>query len=272
MVMADVDTIAIHVHETKREAHDAALLIESGAQARGVRAFIVDPNKQLADDVDLVIGVGGDGTLLEASRLARPHDVPVIGVNLGTVGYLTTVPPDRIDGMLDAIAAGTLGVEHRMSITATTDSGITHTGINEIVLEKVMTQRLIEVEVTINDHYFTRYRADGLIVATPLGSTAYSLSAGGPVVDPSLNAMILTPLAPHSLLSRSILLAGDTHLQFRVSIDRDVRVNVDGYEALVIGEGETISITSGAAPARFLTMGSDPFPQAVRRQFGLDHA
>lgn len=270
--MSEIRNVAIHVHETKQEAKDAAAQIERGATVRGLTARRVDLSSVLPSDVDLVIGVGGDGTLLEASRLARPLDIPVIGVNLGTVGYLTTVAPGHIDQMLDAIAAGSLSVEHRMSITATTADGVTHTGINEIVLEKVMTQRLIELEVTINDHYFTRYRADGLIVATPLGSTAYSLSAGGPIVDPSLDAMILTPLAPHSLLSRSILLAGDAKVQFRVSIDRDVRLNVDGYEAVVLRHGDVVTVCSGPTPARFLTMESDPFPQAVRRQFGLDHA
>ncbi len=270
--MLDVKNIAIHVHETKTDAKRAAAQIEAGAVSRGLSAHVVDPEEPIGDDVDLVIGVGGDGTLLEATRLAQPGDVPVIGVNLGTVGYLTTVAPERIGVMLDAIAEGTLRVENRMTIAATTADGEVHTGINEVVLEKVMTQRLIEVEVTINDHYFTRYRADGLIVATPLGSTAYSLSAGGPIVDPGLHAMILTPLAPHSLLSRSILLAGDAELLFRVSIDRDVRVNVDGQEALTLRENDTLTVSSGASPARFLAMESDPFPQAVRRQFGLDHA
>jgi NAD+ kinase len=271
-MMREMNNIAIHVHETKDEAKRAATQIETGAASRGLTAAIVDPDQPLSDGVDLVVGVGGDGTLLEAARLARPQDVPVIGVNLGTVGYLTTVAPDRIDAMLDAIAEGSLGVEHRMTLVATTEDGVAHTGINEIVLEKVMTQRLIEVEVTINDLYFTRYRADGLIVATPLGSTAYSLSAGGPIVDPDLHAMILTPLAPHSLLSRSILLAGDATLQFRVSIDREVRLNVDGNDEGVLQEDQIVTVTSGPRPARFLTMGTDPFPQAVRRQFGLDHA
>jgi NAD+ kinase len=196
----------------------------------------------------------------------------VIGVDLGTVGYLTTVPPDAIDRMLDAVAEGSLRTEHRMALEASSPGGASFTAINEIVLEKVMTQRVVEIEVTINDHYFTRYRADGLIIATPLGSTAYSLSAGGPVVDPDLHAMIMTPLAPHSLLSRSIVLAGDATVQFRVSAEREVRCNADGREATVLGHGEVVTVVSSPRPARFLTMSSDPFPQAVRRQFGLDHA
>lgn len=270
--MADVRTIAIHVHQSKPEAETAAQQIERGAAGRGMRSVRIDAEGPLPGGTDLVIGVGGDGTLLEASRLARPHDVPVIGVDLGTVGYLTTVPPDAIERMLDAVASDTLGTEHRMALAASTSGGVSFSAINEIVLEKVMTQRVVEVEVTINDHYFTRFRADGLIIATPLGSTAYSLSAGGPVLDPDLHAMILTPLAPHSLLSRSIVLAGDATVQFRVSADRDVRCNADGREATILHLGDVVTVSAGASPARFLTMGSDPFPQAVRRQFGLDHA
>ena len=270
--MSDMTSIAIHVHETNPDARAAALHIEEGSAVRGMPAHRIDATVGLVDDVDVVVGVGGDGTLLEASRFARPNDVAVIGVNLGTVGYLTDVAPDRIDDMLDAISAGSLSVNHRMSIAATTADGSCYTGINEIVLEKVMTQRLIGVEVEINGQYFTRYRADGLIVSTPLGSTAYSLSAGGPIVDPSLDAIILTPIAPHSLLSRSIVLARDTTLRFKVSVDRDVRLNVDGHEEIILSKGDVVTIASGENPARFLTMGSDPFPQAVRRQFGLDHA
>ncbi len=135
-----------------------------------------------------------------------------------------------------------------------------------------MSQRLVQIDVAINDHYFTSYRADGLIVATPLGSTAYSLSAGGPVLDPTLDALILTPVAPHSLLSRSIVLAPDARLRLTVVLDRDVRVNLDGREAVVLGEGDSIVVTRGERPIRFLSLGEHPFPQAVRRQFGLDHA
>jgi NAD+ kinase len=109
-------------------------------------------------------------------------------------------------------------------------------------------------------------------VATPLGSTAYSLSAGGPVVDPDLDVLIMTPVAPHSLMSRPTVFTPDTELRFTVATERQVRVNVDGRVGVVLDEGQSVVVRAGVRPVRFLTMGTHPFPQAVRQQFGLDHA
>ena len=160
-----------------------------------------------------------------------------------------------------------------MTLTAELPGGERHDAINDVVLEKVMTQRVVQMTVEINDQHFATYRADGLIVATPLGSTAYSLSAGGPILDPELDALILTPVAPHSLLSRSIVLAPDAVLKFTVSMDRSVRINLDGREAGIVSGGDSVSVVRGQRPVRFLSVfGGLPFPQGVRRQFGLDHA
>lgn len=225
-----------------------------------------------ATGVDVVVGVGGDGTLLEAARIAHGIDRPVVGVNLGTVGYLTEFEPDRLDQLM-----GTLDEEHppaldRMTLVATTASGRSWHALNDVVLEKVMSQRIVRIGVEIDGHHFTTYRADGIIVATPLGSTAYSLSAGGPVVAPELEALLLTPVAPHSLLSRSLVLSPRTRIVFTVEADREVRVNLDGREACTLTEGETLVVEKGDRPVRFISPGIHPFPQGVRKQFGLDHA
>ena len=271
--MPEFSTLAIVLHETKAEASDMAGPLLDLAAERGLRASVLAPGDAVPEGSDVVVGVGGDGTLLEAVALAYPLDLPVIGVNLGTVGYLTDVEPGEIAPMLDALATGAVHELHRMTLTVRLEDGRAFHGINEVVLEKARSQRLVQIEVDINQRRFTTYRSDGLIVATPLGSTAYSLSAGGPVLDPGLEAIILTPVAPHSLLSRSIVLAPDTELSFRISIDRDVRINVDGREMAMAGVGEVVSVGRGERPVRFLSMsGGLPFPQGVRRQFGLDHA
>lgn len=268
-----VPRLALLVHGTKPEADEVAREVMAGAIQRGMEAVRLDREATHAPaDTDLVVGIGGDGTLLEAAALAMEHDLPVVGVNLGNVGYLADIEPGMINQMLDGLLTRGLQVKHRMTVKASTEDGRSWLGINDLVVEKVMSQRLVQLDVAINEHYFTSYRADGLIVATPLGSTAYSLSAGGPVLDPALDALILTPVAPHSLLSRSIVLAPDAVLRLTVVLDRDVRVNLDGREAVVLGEGDSIVVTRGERPIRFLSLGGHPFPQAVRRQFGLDHA
>ena len=222
--------------------------------------------------LDLIVGIGGDGTLLRAAHAAHELDVPVIGINLGTVGYLTEVDPSKITELLRRLAAADLEVHSRMTVAAETPEGEILHGINDIVMEKVLSQRLVQISIEVDGEFFTTFRADGLIVATPLGSTAYSLSAGGPVVDPDLDVLIVTPVAPHSLMSRATVFTPGAALRFTVATERQVRVNVDGRVGTVLREGESVVVRAGERPVRFLMMGIHPFPQAVRHQFGLDHA
>jgi len=259
------------IHETKKAARRVAHELEEAARRRGIGAVVAGEDG-LPAGVGVVVGIGGDGTLLQAASLAVGEDIPVIGINLGKVGYLADVEPVSLEALLDGLVAGSLDVYRRMTVAATAPDGRTFVGINDVVLEKVVSQRVVEIGVEINDRYFTTYRSDGIIVATPLGSTAYSLSAGGPVVDPELDALIMTPVAPHSLLSRSIMLAPDATVRFTVAGERRARVNLDGREAFELGEGEVVTVARGSRPVRFLSLGRHPFPQAVRHQFGLDHA
>ncbi len=263
--------LGLVVHETKESARAVAGRLAQAAAVRGIVTVEAGP-EGFPRPVTVVVGIGGDGTLLQAAGLAFGGDIPVIGVNLGKVGYLTDVAPDAVELLLDRLGADSLEVNRRMTVAATAPDGRTFVGINDVVLEKVMTQRVVELGVAINDRYFATYRSDGIIVATPLGSTAYSLSAGGPVVDPELDALIMTPVAPHSLLSRSIMLSPDAVVKLTVAGERPVRVNLDGREAFEMEEGEVTTIGRGARPVRFLSLGRHPFPQAVRHQFGLDHA
>ena len=244
-----------------------------GAAAKSHGLETVDAlAEDVGEELDLIVGIGGDGTLLRAAHLAHDLDVPVIGVNLGTVGYLTEVEPENIDEMLRLLAGGELGTHSRMTVAAIPPDGTPLHGINDVVIEKVISQRLVQISIEVNGEFFTTFRSDGLIVATPLGSTAYSLSAGGPVVDPDLDALIMTPVAPHSLMSRPTVFTPDTSLRFTVATERQVRVNLDGRLGVVLEEGESVEVRAGKCPVRFLTMGTHPFPQAVRHQFGLDHA
>lgn len=218
---------------------------------------------------DMVLAVGGDGTMLAAVKSAIVWDVPVLGFNLGTLGFLTEADPDDLHTVVKRLTSGDYEVQDRLTVSASI-GGVGASGINDVVVEKVDSTRLVALSVVIDGTQFATYRADGLIVATPTGSTAYSFSAGGPVVDPRVDALVLTPVAAHSLFDRPIVIPADSKVEVTVRRDRLVRVNVDKTDLGEIGEGETVEIGKGDRPARFVTFRSATFPGLVRDKFGLD--
>ena len=217
---------------------------------------------------DVVLAVGGDGTVLAAAQRALAHDVPLLGFNLGTMGFLAEAEPEDLDWVLERLMAGQYEVTERMTIRATV-SGRTATGVNDVVVEKVDSQRLIHLDVSVNGEPFLTYRADGLIVATPTGSTAYSFSARGPLVDPMLNAMTLTPVAAHWLFDRTLVLPAASSLSIVVKRDRPVKVTVDKIDMGHLTAGRTVEIGQGDRPIRFIRFGQRSFTGLVRDKFGL---
>ncbi len=218
---------------------------------------------------DLVLAVGGDGTMLGAAQRAVAWDVPVLGFNLGTLGFLTEAEPEDLSEVVQRLMARDFDIENRLTVAAAI-GGVRAIGVNDVVVEKVDSTRLVSLKVSVDGIEFATYRADGLIVATPTGSTAYSFSAGGPVVDPKVDALVLTPVASHSLFDRPLVLPADANIEVTVFRDRLVRVNVDKTDLGEIGEGETVEIVRGDRPARFVTFGRTTFPGLVRQKFGLE--
>ncbi|MGB8361649.1 MAG: NAD(+)/NADH kinase, partial [Acidimicrobiia bacterium] len=160
-------------------------------------------------------------------------------------------------------------VDERLTVSADIGNG-RQNGVNDVVVEKIDSTRLVSLQVVVDGSLLTTYRADGLIVATPTGSTAYSFSAGGPMVDPELRALVLTPVAAHSLFDRPIVLPADSHIEVTVQGDRPVRVNVDKTALGNLGDGGTVDISAGPKPVRFVTFGSVGFPRLVREKFRLE--
>jgi NAD+ kinase len=218
---------------------------------------------------DAVVAIGGDGTMLAAAHLALDLDIPVIGFNLGTVGFLAQAEPGEVDQVVKSLVAGSFEVEERMTIEASLPDGQTVVGINDVVAEKIDSQRLVALTVTIDRQPFLTYRADGLIVATPTGSTAYSFSAGGPLLDPGLEALLVTPVAAHSLFARTMVLQSSSVVGVEVAADRPVRVSVDGLESAALGQGEGFEVTRGGRPARFIRLREQAFPSLVTEKFRL---
>lgn len=218
---------------------------------------------------DMVLAVGGDGTMLAAVQSAVDWDVPVLGFNLGTLGFLTEAEPEDLSAVVKRLESGDFDVDTRLTVSASTERAQAF-GVNDVVVEKIDSTRLVSLEVVIDGTKFATYRADGLIIATPTGSTAYSFSAGGPVVDPHVPALVLTPVASHSLFDRPLVLPADAEIDITVHRDRLVRVNVDKTDLGQLSEGETVEIRKGDRPARFVTFGSTSFPGLVRSKFGLE--
>lgn len=221
------------------------------------------------EDVDMVVAVGGDGTVLEAAKRALALDRPLLGFNLGTLGFLAEVDPQRLDEALTAVAAGRYQVRHRMTVEARLPSGISEMGVNDVVAEKIDSQRLVALAVEIDGDPFITYRADGLVMATPTGSTAYAFSAGGPLVDPALDALLVTPVAPHSLFDRTLVLDAATRVRCVVAADRPVRVTVDGREIGTLGVGEAVEVTRGPKRAAFVELQPHSFSSLVTRRLSL---
>ena len=212
-----------------------------------------DFSLQLQPDSVAVIVLGGDGTLLSVARLLKEKIIPVLGVNIGGMGFLTEVSKDDCYRFFEDILERRFEVERRMRLQANVhrqgESFLDSTVLNDVVINKAALARIVDLEVTIDGLPLTTYRADGLIVATATGSTAYNLSAGGPIVYPTAESIILTPICEFSLTNRSIVLPGDAHVEIRVGIKAtDVTLTCDGQVGCELQAGDLVKIEQAAQP------------------------
>ncbi|HME69028.1 MAG TPA: NAD(+)/NADH kinase [Myxococcota bacterium] len=214
------------------------------------------PRALLAGQVDLVIVLGGDGTLLSVARAVSDRPVPILGVNLGTLGFLTEITLDELFAALERVLAGEVRVEPRMrlDVRALRDRGELgrFLALNDAVLTKADLARMIDLETRAGGSQVTTYHADGLIVATPTGSTAYSLSAGGPIVLPELEAFLLTPICPHTLTQRPLVLPHSSQIEICVRSRNEVQLTVDGQEGIALREGDIVAVRRSDHPVRLI--------------------
>lgn len=202
-------------------------------------------------DADLIVVLGGDGTMLSTARLVGDRDALVLGINYGSLGYLTDFRIEELFPALEAIVAGSYEIDRRVMLDVTHSSGgnIVNGGrvLNDVVLNKAALARIIRIEVRLNDLYVNSFRADGLIVATPTGSTAYNLSAGGPIVYPSMNAVVLTPICPFTLTNRPIVVPDNAEIVLTLDNDNEgVVLSLDGQTGFTMQAGDRIVIRKSA--------------------------
>jgi NAD+ kinase len=214
--------------------------------ARYTSAAEIVPRQQMASHpLDLAVVLGGDGTLLAAARVTAEIDVPLLGVNLGALGFLTEVPKESLYPMLDAIVAGKANVERRILMECELLRGADLLGsylvFNDAVVNKTALARLNTYELYIDNAFVTKYRADGVIIATPTGSTAYSLSAGGPVLTPAVQALVITPVSPHSLAHRPLVVPDSSEIEIVVSSEEELAyLSLDGQRGYDLRDGDRV--------------------------------
>lgn len=231
------------------------------------------PTEKFLKNVDLIISLGGDGTLLRAARLAAAKDIPVFGVNLGGLGFLTQVGIDSLEKSLEKLYKGRYFLDERMMLNCTVkrreEEIKKFTALNDVVIGKGAFARIICLATYVNNDYVITYSADGLVVSTSTGSTAYSLSAGGPIVNPNINSIILTPICPHTLSARPLIVGENDQVKVKLeSNEEKVMVTIDGQEGFVLKPKDEVIIKKSNHKARLITFKEKSFYAILREKLG----
>ncbi|HJZ67407.1 MAG TPA: NAD(+)/NADH kinase [Blastocatellia bacterium] len=207
--------------------------------------------REIADNCDLLIALGGDGTMISTARLVSGKGTPVLGINLGTLGYLTEFAIDDAMTALETVIRGEYELDRRMMldwrVLRDGDQVGAGTALNDVVVNKSALARIIDIDCWIGPHYVTGYRADGLIVATPTGSTAYNLSAGGPIIVPGAEAISICPICPHTLTNRPLVLPFDVEIKLQMNTrEQEVMFTADGQTGMPLMTGDRVEISRSA--------------------------
>jgi NAD+ kinase len=255
------------------EAHGADAVMPEGEAALLGRPDLGIQADAFPDGLDVVLSLGGDGTMLRTIDQAYEAGVAVLGVNVGQMGYLTEVEPADLDVALERLLVGDYHVEERMMLAVDVHSAGPAGGrwfaLNETVLEKARTGHMARLDVAINGALFTSYAADALIIATPTGSTAYSFSARGPIVSPRHRCLLLTPVSPHMLFDRALVLDAAEDVGVTVTGPFGSVMTVDGRELGHLDPGDVVTCTAAAKPARVVSFVPRDFHQILKAKFGL---
>jgi NAD+ kinase len=247
------DAAAGAIHEVTKWAEGVGwgVVLENDAAANLNIDVASEPLEKIVDRASFVVALGGDGTLIRAARALAGRDTPILGVNLGSLGFLTECYLEELTPALDKLAAGSYEIERRLMVRAVasgnSSSEVSLRALNDVVIDRGTVSRVINMALYIDEEHVGSFVADGLIVSTPTGSTAYSLAAGGPIVTPGLSAFVATPMCPHTLSARPIIFPCDKELKVIATSDRaKVKVTADGQVEEEIGYEAEVRLT--AAP------------------------
>lgn len=262
--------IALLVKRDERAGKKAAEL-EIWLKQRNIEVVYADGFAQILPRNDLfcMIVLGGDGTFLSAARLTGSRDIPLMGIKFGEVGFLAETLENRLYDAVEALLDGRFCIEERMRLQVSVirdDREIASSGVlNDLVLNRGALSRLVYCVVSINDSYLTTFKADGLIVATPTGSTAYSLAAGGPVIHPVVPGIILTPICPFTLTNRPLIIPDTSTIEIRLEGNpTDIMLTLDGQEGVPIGSDDRIVVVRGKHPVKMITFEKDNYYSVLK--------
>jgi len=229
--------------------------------------------KEIPDDIldqaELVIVLGGDGTLISVARMVGERSLPIFGVNLGSLGFLTEITLDELYSALESCLKGDYNISERtmLSVTVERDGNLISENrvLNDVVINKGALARIIDLETTVNDDYLTTFRGDGLIISTPTGSTGYSLSANGPILHPELDCFVISPICPHTLTNRPLVVRGDASITVALKcINEDVCLTLDGQVGMKLECGDVIRIAGSNLRTRLIVSSSRDYFEILR--------
>ena len=287
--MSDFKEIGIVTKTTSPHAEDVMGKLVPWLTGRGVKVrmqeeyaeLAVDgcvavPKEHVTDSVDAVLVLGGDGTFLSAARLVEVSDQPILGINLGSLGFLTELGLEELFGSLERVLDGEYTIETRVRLEVSLHREGEQLGkykvLNDAVINKGALARIIDLETRVDDQEVTNYMADGLIVSTPTGSTAYSLSAGGPIVEPTLDVIVISPICPHTLTNRPLVIPGRSRIELCLRSDSGaVYLTLDGQEGTRLRQGDCVRIMASGSKVNLIRIGARNFYEVLSTKLHWGH-
>lgn len=240
------------------------------AKAFGLNGTRVLEGQEIPKHADAIVVFGGDGTMLSVARLIGEYDCPILGANLGSLGFLTEVTLDHVYNDLRALIKGEYQIESRCMLSAqiirSDGSQETHHALNDVVINKAALARVITVDAYFDGQFIAGFVADGLIISTPTGSTAYNLSAGGPIVYPSLESILVTPICPHTLTNRPLIVPPSAGMRFVLRSGRDVMITIDGQVGVAFRTGDEVICTQSSQKTKLIRSGEKSFFDVLREK------
>ena len=285
--MSELKKVLIVANIKKSNLENLMIITKSVLENRGIASYVVSPSYFKVDNhvltdfddgykhnlYDLIIAIGGDGTFLYTARTFLDFNIPILGINLGRLGFLMEVNPDDIENAIEKIITNKIDLKKRILLDVNVQRNNKQTYffsfLNDAVVSKGVLSRMVEMQVSLDMEILAQYRADGLIVSTPTGSTAYNLAAGGPILTPDMEAMIISPICPHSLGVRPLVTSKDKTLLIKIiSGEEDTSITIDGQENFYLKKDDCIIISSSNRYIRIYDYGEGQFFSTLRGKMG----
>lgn len=273
-----MDIFYIITNYTKDDDNEITMRIKECIESHGKVCILCEKDdyeniktETIPDHIDCALVVGGDGTFIQASRHLFGREVPMLGINMGTLGYLTEVEVQNVEAAIEQLVDGNYTIENRMMLYGSVPGKTKDVALNDIVLTRSGSLRIVHFNLYVNGEFLNSYKADGVIVSTPTGSTAYNLSAGGPIVEPTASLLVVTPICSHALNSSSIVLAGSDEIVIEIGARRENQIEeafiaFDGADSIQLRTGDRVRIRKAWEKAQIVKLSKISFLETLREK------